>query len=273
MLSRGAQSPSGEAGFTLIELLVAIMAGTVLLLALFAMLDMTMRQTSRTFTMTDATGRTHYVLETIENELHSACIADGITPIQAASDNTHLWFISQYGSTASSANAVTPTPVEHELIFDPTANTLRDVVYPETSGSGNNWTFSSTASSSTILASNVTVPSGAFAFQYFAYQNPGSQYTDAAGNQYEMIVDGINYIPGTTIKPTASPLAVPLTSSSAQTAAEVLVTLQIGATGGSNENTTNLNSSTSASVSDQIVLRDTPPANHIGSGTTFTPCA
>jgi len=102
---------------------------------------------------------------------------------------------------------------------------------------------------------------------------PGSQYTDAAGNQYEMLIDGINEIPGTTIKPAASPLSVPLTSTTAATAAEVLVNLKVGAVGGSNENTTNLNSQTMATVTDQMVLRDSPPVNHIGTGATFTPCA
>ena len=56
-----------ENGFTLVELLIVIAAGTVLMLALFAMLDMTLRQTSRTFTMTDATGRAQFVTETLEN--------------------------------------------------------------------------------------------------------------------------------------------------------------------------------------------------------------
>lgn len=264
---------AGEGGFTLVELLIVIAAGTVLLLALFAMLDMTLRQTSRTFTMTDATGRAQFVTETLENEVHSACVSYGITPIQSSSDSTHLWLISQYGSTATNANVVTPIPVEHEITFNSATGQLTDAVFPETGYSNNSWTFSSTASSTTVLATNAAQLGSTPVFQYFAYQNPGSGYTDADGNQYEMLIDGINEIPGTTIKPAASPLSVPLTSTTAATAAEVLLSLKVGAVGGSDENTTNLNSQTMASVTDQMVLRDSPPANHIGTGTTFTPCA
>jgi prepilin-type N-terminal cleavage/methylation domain-containing protein len=272
-----------ERGFTLVELLVAMVAGTVILLSLFTLLDVTMRQTSTAFTTVDATQNTRVAIEKIESELHSACMADGITPIQSGSDGTHLWFISQWGAqqfynsttgASYAANATSPTPVEHELTFDANSGNITDNVFKVASGSSpSSWTFSSTAASTSILASNVSAISGTDPFQYFAYQNPGSQYTDSGGNQYEMLIDGHTPIPGTSTIPTASPLSTPLSSTDAQNAAEVLVSLVINAHGGSNENTTNSTVKTSATISDQIVLRLTPPANHIGTGTSFTPCS
>ena len=104
-----------EAGFTLIELLVTMVAGIVVLSALYTILDVTLRDTTNTFTRLDSTGRGNAVLAGIENELHSACVANSETPVQGGANGTQvsdandLVFLSQYGTSAS------PTPVEHKI--------------------------------------------------------------------------------------------------------------------------------------------------------------
>ena len=247
-----------EHGFTLVELLVTMTAGLVVLGTLFAILDVTMHQTTRTFSRVDATQRTRPAMETIENELHSACVADGVAPIQAGSTASNLIFVSQFGNSAS------PTPVWHELTFASTAGTLTDNTYT-TAGTAPDWTRG-TPVASTLVLDNVKQAT----FQYFAYQQAAT--TDAAGNAYEILPDGNNPVPGTSTAP-FSPLSTSpsLTGTDAQNAAEVLITLVVGPGGGSNENT-NL-SGVNQTVQDGVVLRLTPAPNHVGAGASFSPCA
>lgn len=252
---------------------MVIIAGLVVVIALFTLVDVTLRSTTRTFSAVDATQHGRIALEDLENELHSACVTDSIAPIQAGSDDTSLTFVSQYGSTASDANAASLTPVEHTISFDPVAQTLTDTTAVATGGSGPDWTFGG-PTTSRVLLTNVSQQGSEPVFQYFAYAEPtdssGNPYTDQAGNTYEMLVDGIDAVPGTSIIPPAQPLAVPLSETDAQQAAEVLIRLRVGAAGGAHENS-NLGD-VNDSVTDQVVLRLTPPANHAGTGTVFQPC-
>ena len=101
---RVTRSPRSEQGFTLVEMLVVMVAGMVVVSALFAIFDLTLHQTTRTFSTVDASQHSRIALEEIENELHSACVGSGVTPVQAGSSATSLIFVSQYGS-ASNANA------------------------------------------------------------------------------------------------------------------------------------------------------------------------
>ncbi len=251
-----------ERGFTLVEMLVVMLAGTVVMIALFTILDVTLNQATRAFSKVDATQRTRTALETIENELHSACVVGGVTPIQAGSSSSSLMFVSQYGTAPS------PTPIWHVIALNGTA--LTDSTY-SVAGTAPSWTQGSALSPpSTTLLTNVL----SAGFQYFAYQEPlqsnGQPYTDGAGNPYMMLEDGINTVPGTSVRPAASPLATPLSVTNAQQAAEVLINLVVGPGGGAGENTNIADAADT--VSDAVVLRLTPAANHLGNGTTFGPC-
>lgn len=266
-----------ESGFTLIELLVVMLAGTVVMGAIFTMLDVTIRQTSRTFSEVNASQTARMATERIETELHSSCVGYAVYPIQTGSDANDLIFLSQWGSASSgnTATSATPTPVEHKIVYSPTAKTLTDYTYASTGGSSPNWTFSSTPSKTEILAENASQRDPTPVFQYFAYSQPmngSSPYTDSSGNTYEMIQDGINYLPGSTsIQPAASPESTPLAATSAADTAEVLVTFAAGP-----DKSTLVNGNAygaTANVQDQIVLRLTPPANHAGGGATFMPCS
>jgi type II secretory pathway pseudopilin PulG len=271
--ARRASALRSEHGFTLVELLVVMTAGIVVLGALFTILDVTLRQTTRTFSTVDASQQTRTAIEQVENELHSACLGSQVTPIQAGSTGTSLTFETQYGSTAGNANAASPTPVEHTITYN--AGTLTDTTTPSTGGTAPSWTFGGTSSTKTLLSNVALYPGASSVFQYFGYASPmngGTPYTDAGGNAYEMLIDGINAVPGTSpaVIPAASPLTTPLSSTDAGNAAEVLIKLLVKPSGGTDVNTTL--SAAAASVVDQIVLRLTPPDNHAGSGSTFNPC-
>lgn len=100
----------------------------------------------------------------------------------------------------------------------------------------------------------------------------GSPYTDASGNPYEMLLDGTSEVPGTTTIPTPQPLSTSpsLSSTDAGNTAEVVTTVSVGASGTTGENTS-LSDATDT-VSDGVVLRLTPAANHAGDGNVFLPC-
>jgi Tfp pilus assembly protein PilW len=263
-----------ERGFTLVELLATMAAGMVVLAGLTTMLAVTLRETSRTFTNVDATQRGRTILETISSELHSACVADLETPIQGGANGTqvsssnNLVFLSQFGTSAS------PTPVEHKISFNSVAGTLTDTTYASTGGTAPTWTFSSTASSSKVLLTNVAATPTSTAgqkvpvFQYFAYE----PYTDANGNTDMMLMDGSSTVPGTTGLPNPDPLSATsgLSQTDAASAAEVIITLNVGGAGHNNENTTL--SDTTDNLTRAIVFRFTPAADTTGANATFNPC-
>jgi prepilin-type N-terminal cleavage/methylation domain-containing protein len=258
-----------ERGFTLVELLVTMVAGVVVLLALGTIMDVTLKETTRSYTLMDATNRARPVFEQLENELHSACFANEETPIQSGANANALIFLSAYG------NAATPTDVWHEVDYAPApASTLTDNTYQVSysiDANGNPvWSRGAAIGSRTLLT-NVAASGTTPVFQYFAYQTaPG---TDSAGNQYEILPDGTSPVPGTTTT-VYNPLdpGGSLTATDAQNAAEVLITLTVGPSGGggANENTNLAN--TGDTVSDSIVFRFTPAANHVGDGASFQPC-
>lgn len=269
-----------EDGFTLVELLVTMTAGLVVLGAVVTVISVTLQQTTYTFTRVDATERARTMLARVGDEMHSACLVNGVTPIQGGaqgsqvSDANNLVFVSQYGTSAN------PTPVEHKITFNSTAGTLTEYTYPVTGGSDPTaWAFSSTPSnpSGRLLLNHVsriqttgTNPTLLPVFQYFAYE----PYTDVNGNQAMMLLDGSSSVPGTTTLPNPDPLSVSpsgLSQTDAANAAEVTINVLVGAQGGSYENT-NLTSA-SDPVTDSIVLRFTPPPNAAGSSTDFGPCA
>ncbi|HUA02389.1 MAG TPA: hypothetical protein VMB27_00725, partial [Solirubrobacteraceae bacterium] len=116
-----------EVGFTLVELLATMVAGIVVVMALLTIMDVTLQNTTRTFSQVDATQRARPAFTAIENELHSACFADEETPIQTGASPTALIFLTSSGTGA------TPTELWHEIDYNgaPTS-TLVDNTYSTT---------------------------------------------------------------------------------------------------------------------------------------------
>lgn len=272
-----------QRGFTLVELLVVVAAGTVVMLALFTMLDVTLRQTSRTYSKVSATQRAQGMVENLENELHSACVAKDVTPVQGGangsqqSDANNLVFVTQYGTAAS------PTPVEKKITFTPpsgsTPGTLTEYTYSVNGGTAPDWTFSSTPNAptgGTLLLNNVanavtggtTLP----VFQYFAYE----QYVDPNGVTDEMLMDGSRVVPGTTSLPNPDPLSTTagLSPSDAAQTAEVLINLNVGPDVNAGEMGSGLNTNLETdTITDSIVFRFTPAPDEAGSTGPFKPCS
>jgi Tfp pilus assembly protein PilV len=182
-----------ESGFTLIELLVTMIIAIVTALALFAFQDLALHQSSRVFAKVDATQQARNTIEVIESRLHSACVAEDVTPIQAGSTTQSLFFISKYGGAA------TVTPEFHKIYMSGTS--LIDATYAATGTSAANWAPAASPSSSRTLLTNVTPASGTSStlFTYYAYgvatDSAGHNYIDAAGDPYVMLLDGTSTLP------------------------------------------------------------------------------
>ena len=123
------------------------------------------------------------------------------------------------------------------------------------------------------LRHNAALPAGQTSIEQHRSTVPmhgGVAYTDAAGNPYEMLIDGINAVPGTSpaVIPSAAPLSVPLSTADAQNTAEVLINMLVKPSGGATR--------TPTSVRHPSPIRSScappPPGNYAGGGTTFGPC-
>ena len=254
-------------GVTLVELVIVCSTAIICALALWAIQDLALRQTTRVFARVDATQSARFAMETIENRMHSACVSEGVTPILSGSTATSLSFVSKYGSAAHL------TPEKHVVTLN-SNGTLTDSTFANTGGTAPNWTFAPTASSTNTLADNVTAKAGTPVFQYYAYgiarNSSGNAYVDAADNAYVMLLDGTTTLPGGLRTSTGSAVAagtmpanspttlpVPLSAANARTAAAVTVTMVVGAGGKLGTNTRYPQEP--ISVSNSIVLRLTPP--------------
>ena len=177
-----------ERGFTLIELLVAMIAGLVLTGALLAILEISLRQTTRLTdrVQVDRSGRT--AMSNIVDELHSSCTGFGSTAIQVPSETptsplaplgaANLWFLSAYANPTSPEPAVSEV-VQHDINWTLTGTsntgeqlgTLRDYSF---TGSGEPpfWKFpalTTSEASSRVLAKNIVPLTSSTVFHYWRY--------------------------------------------------------------------------------------------------------
>ena len=177
-----------ERGFTLIELLVAMIAGLVLTGALLAILEISLRQTTRLTDRVQVDRGGRRAMNNIVDELHSSCTGFGSTAIQVPSTtptsplaplgSANLWFLSAYANPTSPEPAVSKI-VQHDINWTSTGTsntgeqlgTLRDYSF---TGSGESpyWTFPtlSTGNATTrVLATNVVPLTPSTVFQYWRY--------------------------------------------------------------------------------------------------------
>jgi type II secretory pathway component PulJ len=164
-----------ESGMTLVELLVAMSAGVIVMMGITLAMIVTMRETNRVASHVDANQRARVAMTKIVNQLHSACVAPQIAPIREDSTGTMLSFLHQAGS------GVAVTPVLSRITLSGTTLTQSD--YAVNGGAAPNWTFSSTASSTSQLLTNVAPISASVpVFRYYAYSSGKVSSTALAAN-------------------------------------------------------------------------------------------
>lgn len=156
-------------GMTLIETLVAILTGVVVTGALFAILEVSLRQTARIDDVVQANQLGRGAMTRVIDDLHSTCISPGYTPILSESTESTLWLQNAYSAAAVIGKA---EAFKHKIAWDKTKKTLTETTYPANGGEWPKFTFSGTPTSTVQLASNVTQgEAGAKALPIFRYYN------------------------------------------------------------------------------------------------------
>jgi type II secretory pathway pseudopilin PulG len=231
-------------GFTLIEMLVATAAGMIVLLAAFALLDVSASQSSRIGDKVDADQQARTAMENIMLELHSSCVAAATTPVQAGSDDTSIGFISQMGSNSNFQS------VDLHVIHLSGLNLIDDAYQSDVGTVAPAWTFPypGAPTSSRTLLDHVSQAGGGTQpiFQYYRYYNS----SDVGGVLGE-------------IDPT--PLTTPLSAGDAQLTTQVNVGFTVGPESGNPEPTRAVN------LNNTAVLRFSPSSGD--PTTTNTACS
>jgi len=193
----------GERGFTLVETLVAMVTGLVVTGALFAILEFSVRQASYISQTAQASQVSRTAMTHILDELHSACVSTGFSPVQEKSSPTELILQNGYGEEAEVPGVYTAkggsTGSKSEGVRQDTikwAETkegmgyLTDYVQLGTGAeSGGKYPVSST-STPVRLAANVTPAetanskgeTGKWLFRYYEYASSSSSSTSAAAS-------------------------------------------------------------------------------------------
>jgi Flp pilus assembly pilin Flp len=213
-----------ERGATMIEVLVSTATGVVVLAGLTMVIVVTMHSNARVSARIDANQQGRLAVTKVMKQLHSACVAPKIAPIQAASSGTLLKFIH---AAPGEGNAVAPLPTMTELSL--AGGVLTQTDRAAVGGTAPNWTYSATTTSRILLSGVAPIAPSSSIFDYYAGNN------------------------GSTT-PTAQ--AVPLSSASALETVQVRIAFTVSPTRG----TSIKDASAAATIRDGATLRLTPPS-------------
>jgi Tfp pilus assembly protein PilW len=227
-LNRLCASSRNEAGMTLIETLVAVSCGVIVTGALFAILDVSLRQSARVNDRVQSAQLGRTAMNHIVDELHSACLAPGFMPIQKESTGEKLIFINadskeaEIGSKNKAAEAH-----KHEIKFEEVGKNgiLTDTSWSATGGTWPNFTFTGTPTK-TRIGEYVSKSGSTPIFAYY-------KYTTASASSSTEGLNTLSKLTGTT-----------LSEAEANSAASVLITFRTAPT----DNNTALNRQTALST-------------------------
>jgi prepilin-type N-terminal cleavage/methylation domain-containing protein len=151
-------------GFTLTELVVAMALGMIILLAAFTIIDRSFITNKAINDREDALQRGRHTLEIMTRAIRSETCVGTVTPIAVAKDNEMDFYAFMGDPTSGSQN-----PSFYKLVYDPTAKTIRETIYPLTTVTPNP-VASATASLDRVLMNNVVpTTAGAPIFSYWAF--------------------------------------------------------------------------------------------------------
>ena len=171
-------------GFTLVETIVAMVTGIIVTGALFAILEVSVRQSSRLSGVAQATQVSRTAMTHIVDELRSACLSTNFTPVistgteATSSGEKKLVFVNGYDEKTSKTEeppAELPASGIHKDVieYNEAKQQLIDKTYIATSNTptetSEKYSFAANPASTVILAEKVTPVTGKAVFEYFAY--------------------------------------------------------------------------------------------------------
>lgn len=178
-------------GFTLIEVLVAMVTGVIVTGALFAILEVSVRQSSHLSNVAQATELSRTAMTRIVDPLHSACVSQNFAPVKEGSSPTKLIFVNAYDEASGKEEPPAELPPagihKDEIEYNEAAGTLKDKRYTATSNvaTKGEYTWSATTAT-TLLGEKVTQAEEGGkklpVFQYFAYNTKASSSTSSAAS-------------------------------------------------------------------------------------------
>jgi prepilin-type N-terminal cleavage/methylation domain-containing protein len=152
-------------GFTLIEVLMTAIVGTIVMLGLFQVLDVSVTQSGRVRDRIDAVGRARVAMELLTRQIRSqVCVAASGNGIANADANTMTLYVDLTGGAS--------IPEKHILTYDPVAKTLTESDYVGT-GTWPATTYPGQPTRANLLASNVVPVAGVSIFRYYAFTTSG----------------------------------------------------------------------------------------------------
>jgi prepilin-type N-terminal cleavage/methylation domain-containing protein len=185
-----ARHPRQQHGFTLIEVLVALVSGLVVIGAAFAILEISLHQSVRIADRVEADQIGRTAMTKIIDELQSACLAREVTPVQAGSKGTAMYFRAAYSEKSLIG---TSEAYEHKIEWTGTpppkakAGSLIDYTAKSNGGSWPAFTFEKLPVKGTLIAENVYETEietkgekvGVPIFQYYKYNTKASSSGEA----------------------------------------------------------------------------------------------
>ena len=201
IFSRAIASARDPRGFTLIEVLVAMVTGVIVTGALFAILEVSTRQAARVSEVAQATQVGRTAMTHVVDELHSACLSAGFTPVKSGTTATKLVFVNGYfPEHASEVKEPEYTFVNKNVIeYVPAKGRLTDVTSKAT-GEPVSGEYPWKETNSSTLAENIShaVIEGKEEpiFKYYAYKaTPTTNTSEAASTLKELTPEAAEKTP------------------------------------------------------------------------------
>jgi Tfp pilus assembly protein PilW len=158
-----------EEGFSLVEILVALPISIVVLMAIFTMMNVSIRQSATVTDRVDAVQRGRTAMERITRVMRSqVCPMTTGTAFTSADSNTMTLYADMTGGASE--------PQRHTLTYSTTANTITEDIYAGT-GTWPSLVFPNTPTQTRQVLRNVTPVSGVPVFRYYGYDANGAVST------------------------------------------------------------------------------------------------
>jgi prepilin-type N-terminal cleavage/methylation domain-containing protein len=154
-----------EDGFTLVEMLVSCVVGVIVMLAAYALLDVSNGLSRSVADRVDSTQRARDAMEQVTRELRSqVCLQPGTAAITTGQDSS-VTFYAFMGTGAYS-------PDRHTITWNPATRQLVDYTFAGT-GTAPNMTYPPAPTRTSTLVDNVDPAPGAPIFSYYTWAASG----------------------------------------------------------------------------------------------------